>query len=534
MTKLHSVRIDELEATIGGTSYPLTSVRVRMAVNQPSSAELVLAQGIDPFGKKRFNSPKKFDSAFTSVVVRIKIDGATDGLVVFTGFVSTVSRTAANNVSGSYTGTVVNCLSAVSTLRTITVQGYRYWGTAYEGNGAAAATIDAFGRSALLQRINTDNFFVNIGVYEKDPRLVNGVVPFIVNALSILTQHLSNKRFGTDVVTTHINERGRETQIIKEIYLDSRSHPESRLLQRLKKYALESDPYTALSAMLKSTMFFNMVPTTGGQVDPIPAFPWAKKAVATVKRGDIIALSNNQTLSAEQDIVDAIFVPTLYGPAGVPQFQSYPDTSAMPDAGISKVVSIPDWLNPFLDKLNNADAAEEPTTDVLKNSKKAKLKTDQAQKNIEVAETVAKALARAFFSEVKNSGVSLTIKLPWYRLEFLDALGYLMKIEQPHVGTGDDEVLYGFLAGGVFKASSTAGGSSASLELTTTHIRSEATNDTYGLDKHPLYTIDKDPVKDKLAAIIDRSGRVMSRSEQKDIGGDPDAYLTKVKEATNK
>jgi hypothetical protein len=139
------------------------------------------------------------------------------------------------------------------------------------------------------------------------------------------------------------------------------------------------------------------------------------------------------------------------------------------------------------------------------------------------------------FNRVKSSGNSLQVEVPWYRLEFLDALGYLIKIEKPNeflvLDSGDsseDPDLYGQLSSVSLQIASTTGGSSAKMKLGFTHVRGSSANED-AFDAHPFWQIE-DGFAKNFQSFASKKDRMYSRSTQKTLqGGAYDDYLKEVK-----
>ena len=104
--------------------------------------------------------------------------------------------------------------------------------------------------------------------------------------------------------------------------------------------------------------------------------------------------------------------------------------------------------------------------------------------------TIGGMVAKAFFAEAKNRSIIVSLMVPWWRFDFMNLIGYVIRVENIDIGnTGKKETIYGMLSSLVFSASSSGDGSVARMQLGLTHVRDSCTNDTYGMDDNPLYGI---------------------------------------------
>ena len=538
MSTNYNITIDKLRAVIDGKNYKLTSVRVQYAVNSVGVAEVTLAQGMSPRGTYSFNRPASFEKNFTPITIELYMQGQSAGIVLFRGFISSVSRVASRTVSGSYTGTVLNCTTPPGSMQSMRIQGYRYWGSSTDGKGATTAK-DANQQARILQELNSDTFATILTDVKTNNRFQSDVVGFMTDVIGLLVEYISNKRYDRDAVNVHIMDRGR-TVVPSGVIANSSARPEAFLLKGAKSMLQRSDALATLLATCKQLLYMNVTPSPCGKLDIAPSFPWGSDPVATLMRSDILKLQDTSRLSGMNASVDAIFVPVRFA-SDLPgsSFESYPETAAMGNAGSAKVVSVPDWLSPWL----GYDAPGEPSapatdgTAALKTHKAGKNRTaEELDKALEDSKSIAQLLAKAFFNEVKHSSTGIEVTVPWYRLEFLDALGYLMEIEQPNDfgGSQDESNLFGYLAGVTFQASSTTGGSTAALSLAFSHVRSDESQDANSLDEHPIYEI-TDPVASQLSSFLSKKTRLFTRSKQISLeGGSYANYLTEAKEQMDK
>jgi len=281
-----------------------------------------------------------------------------------------------------------------------------------------------------------------------------------------------------------------------------------------------ADPFTVARMIYNKQLFTDVAPMPCGKVDSIPSSAWISETIGILRRSDILQLRDTTALSVTADNIDSVLVPKMFGDT-TESYTQWPEVDAKP-AGTYRIVNVPPWLSPYLDSVEVEPSS--PTN--RKTSKATKDTKDNIDAKNEEYSKVATQLAKAFFVELKNGGVALEASVPWYRLEFLDALGYLMEIEQPvYDRASQRENLYGYLNGAALKIQSTPGGSKATMQLSFTHVRTASTHEEFALPSHPLFSITGGPAS-SIRSFLSSTGRMYDRSTQKTLeGGGHESYL---------
>lgn len=535
---IRNLSLDKLIATIGGTDYAVTGFTLRMALNRPGSCEVVLAQGDSVRGSRRAAASggtldsSSFD-AFTKVIVKLYMNGQKTPLVMFRGIVASVTRIAAKNVAGSYAGTVVNCVAPQTLMGAYSMSGYRYWSSAVEGRGKLMARENT--DQALLKRLGKSPLSTLYANTEREIDFATDWAEYIPTTTGILVEYFSGKRFTANSVEVHFDNRGRKITA-SPVLGEASFLPDVHHIKNIINGISRNDPFTVVRSMYTRQLFMNLVPMPCGKMDAIPAFPWSTETVGVLRRADVLQLRDSTSLSPAVSNVDSVWVPIMFEQDGKSAFSGgfgmYPTDEDTPNTGTSKIVHVPAWLSPYMDAWPS-QGKEESAKGSNKTSKPTK---DKIDKNNQDYDTIAGALAKAFFAQIKNGGVALEVTVPWYRLEFFDSLGYLMEIEQPIFDRQEDrENLFGFLAGAALKVQSTPGGSKASLQVTFTHVRGAEEQDRYAIEEHPLFTISGGPASD-IQSFLSSPRRTFNRAQQITLeGGDYESYLDEaIAEARNK
>ena len=537
LSNIKNLSLDKLLANIKGKDYAVTSFTLRMALNQPGSCEVVLAQGESVRSNRRAAaSGSDLDSnsldAFTKVVIKLYMNGQKTPLIMFRGIVSSVTRVAAKNVAGSYAGTVLNCVAPPALMGTYSTTGYHYWSSHVEGRGKPMLS----GRAdpELLKPLGKQPLTTQYANSERTVLFSTDWAEYIPKVAGFLVSYFSGKRFTRNSVEVHFHNRGRKITASPGL-IEATLLPDDSHIKNMEQALTSNDPLTVVRSMYNQQLFMNLVPMPCGKMDAIPAFPWSTETVGLLKRSDILQLRDSTSLSVAVENIDSVWVPILFeqlkGTKYPTGFAMYPESADLPVTGTSKVVPVPAWLSPYLD----AAPSQGKEASAKKSNKATKTTKERIDKNNQDYETVASALAEAFFAQIKNGGVALEVTLPWHRLEFFDSLGYLMEIEQPIFDRSEDrENLFGFLAGVALKVQSTSGGSSASLQATFTHVRGAKEQADYAIEEHPLFTIGGGPVS-KIRSVM-ASNRTFTRSNQITLeDGDYESYLTEaIAEVRNK
>ena len=529
LSNITNVTIDKLTADLDGIIYNVTSLTLRLLLNQPANCEIVLALGQSVRqGGSGLSSTGRISgfamTGYNSVVVNLYKNGDKTPIVLFRGFISSVSNISAKNVSGSYAGVVINAVAPPFLMGSYSLNNYRYWNTQGDSKGAATTSKSDFRRSRLLKELGSRELspiFTNI---VPDIRVADGFAAYIIAVAGKLTEYVSEERFPEESVTENFALRGRKI-LPSNAISGITAKTELDFVRYMKAKMTNGNPFAVLQSIAQGLLFLNLVPMPCGKMDIIPAFPWTSEVIGTIRRRDILNMRDSTALSAAVDNIDSVMVPLPFGSNNrILPYAEWPEVSTSP-AGVSKVVNIPAWLSPFV---NDVETRTEPA-DTQKTNKGTKESKEDIDEKVDKYVEVGEALAKAFFAELKNSGVTTEVQVQWHRLEFLDALGYLMEIEQPIIDSSlEGQNLYGFLSGAGFKVKSTPGGSSASLTLSFTHVRDQAAQEIYALDSHPLYDIEGGPAS-ALQAFMARAGREYTRSVQTTLeGGDYESYLNDV------
>jgi len=464
--------------------------------------------------------------AFAKVVLTLYADRQSTGLVIFQGVVTSVNRLAAKNPSGSYTGVVLNCSAPPILMGTFSASNYKYWGTTY---GSSSKNEDLTGPPTSLGEKLGMEVFTHLGTSrEGEFSVAEDCVEYILQAAGAVLERASNDRYDSDAVLVHFERRGRKI-VPSDPISNLAGDTDALLCQAVTNAFRRGNPLNAVGLVARTQLLMSMVPLMSGQMDIFPAFPWDSDHIATIKPGSLLKLRNTTALSAMADNIDGVLVP-LIGLMG--EVALYPPNEDLPASGVVRTMQLPQWLSPFL---HNQDS-EEKDDNIRKTNKAAKRAKADRDADDEKFDSLADMMAKAFFTEIKNGGVTVNLGVPWYRLEFLDALGYVIKIEHPYIAdVGQTDDLYGMINSGTFRVQSTPGGSRATLELTLTHVRSAEAQDSLALSEHPMYNISGGP-KSSLKSVAGQDFKVMTRSQQQSLeGGNQSGYPSEaISNARNK
>ncbi len=530
------VDLNKLRAIVNGKSYRVKSFTLNLALNTPAACSVVLAQGMNRRRTYEFNSPDEFEQPFTTITVELTMQNQEQPIVLFRGFVANIAKQASRNAKGSFAGTVLACVAAPSALQAARIQGYRFWATETDGQGPSPAPELFLDDSETLGNLSKEAYtYGGVGAPTYNGTIFKtNVGDYITEILGHFSKIVSRGFYTEEIAIVHKMSRGIDVKPAPEI-ADGPINgltPEFYLVMQLKNLLKRTDALSAWRALVSGPLYMTLVPTTAGAFDIIPEFPWDANPLTTLNRGDYLALNSLNNYMGDVAFVDAVYVPVGFSSGIAGGFEIYPEDVIKGGlSGVSRVVDMPPWMSPYAG-ISSPEGGDEQETDDddftgtnRSGVKKTKSDIDETNKT---ATTLAQKLAKMGFNRVQSSGSGLQVEVPWYRLEFLEALGYVIKIERPSENATEEKDLYGYLNSAALTISSTTGGSSAKLKLGFSHVRSEEANEN-AFDGHPFWEV-TDTFRDNFAA-VEGSVNFYNRADQISLQGDTyDGYLDEVKE----
>jgi hypothetical protein len=213
-----------------------------------------------------------------------------------------------------------------------------------------------------------------------------------------------------------------------------------------------------------------------------PLLPWQKTPDFTLTDSDIIGVTNPTQLSALLKAPDAVYV--VLEPPDIPnkkrtvtRYLEYP--SDLTGKGKAALVTLPPWLAKRAETLYY--------TKVNKDTKKGRVKDrDVDSTDDRNMDTVAYAVARIEFANRRNGSSILQVKVPWNYLEYINKLGLVGKVAFSAPGIGSQQ-LYGMLQSASLTVGVTPGSGVATMSLGFSSVRDADSNESYGIDEHPIY-----------------------------------------------
>lgn len=524
------VDFNKLQAKIGDRTRPyrIKAFTLNLVLNAPAACSVVLAQGMNKKRTYEFNSPSDFEEPFTPITVELYIENQDDPIILFRGFIANVAKTASRNANGSYAGTSLACIAAPSLLQAAKLQGYKFWSSKLDGLGAETALETFNENQKVLEDLNEAKATYGPGPYE-GTHFPEDVGDYITDVMGYFVKIMSRGLYTEESVTVHKMDRGIAIKPALELK-PGLVEPEIYLARQIKNMIKRTDAFSTLRAMISGPLYLTMVPTTSGAFDVIPEFPWAKNPLTVLGRGSYLDLSTTGNFLGDTALVDAVYVPLGFSNGVAEGFAVYPDTLAKKGvSGIAKTIDVPPWMNPYLgyEAVDGGVTATDNDASLGTNRAGVKKTKSEIEERQDTAKTLAGKLAKMGFNRVKSSGSTMQVSIPWYRLEFLDALGYVIQIEQPAESADEEKDLYGYLNAATLAITCTTGGSSAKLKLGFSHVRSEVANED-AFEEHPFWQV-TDTFRDNFAA-VEGSVNFYNRADQVSLQGDTyDGYLAEVK-----
>jgi hypothetical protein len=537
MSGIQRFAFNKILAQIEGTPYRVKKLKIDMQVNSPTRCDVTIAQGANRKGKFEGGSANELDKTYQGITIELYMENKKEPVILFRGFISGITREASRNPNGSFVGLRLLCLPAITALSAAKFQAYRYWGNKNDGKGFPTALANADFSQISGELDKTEQFVFGLGGTNSEeapePRFEEDAAKCLVGYMDSLINLISRGVY-TGATKVHILDNGTTVQP-GGVLANSSAFPEKPLMAQMKQMFRNADAFSILMAMATGTLMFVMAPSPCGKYLIIPEFPWAKEALTTLERSDILEVYRLSQGIDEGALVDAVFVPVLFGQNFEP-FVSYPaKEDLLETSGIAKPVQTPAWMDPWLGLFaeEKKNETEDTQTDITKTKKKGpKTLSDKIKEVQNQQYSLAESMAQMAYNRLKSAGSVMQVRVPWYRLEFLDALGYLIKIANPSARDVDKEEddIYGYLAGATFSASSTTGGSEAGLVLSFSHVRGESKQDT-AFTEHPFWIFKDEKFRQAFQTFMaKKKDRMYDRGTQKGFeGGAYDGYLKEVK-----
>ena len=473
---METKNISSITLSGAGRTFQVLYCQVVRSVNAIQQASVTIATGYNVTTGQTIKMDLTAAQLRTTEFV-LQIKGSVN-CEIFRGYVISVPKSTAMGPQGSKIMTSFKLIGAGQAMVNMVTGAYRYWGPVSLPSRQMPA-------SKNMMFLTKANFGKSLDIMMGQTKIEDDVGGYLVKALGTM-QELYTERKGEAARLAALFDPNLIVSITPDIVSYRKTtYP---ILGMLSKAWQGSSVWTALMSLCRSQMFLNVIPSNH-KLAIIPAFPWFKTASKSLDSSELLSAGDEASTGALLDDIDAVFV-EVAGDAKTPtSYIGYPlEAGYMPKAaGEARIVSIPAWLAPF-----SAQPLKWSIKDKNGNKRTAadiKAYNDEVTKNTKNTPQLASALAQAFFAEAKNRQIVTNLVIPWYRFDFMNMVGYVIKVTNLQTGGSSTATVYGMLAAMVFTARSSPEGSSATMQLSLQHVRDEATNSQYGLDANPIYAL---------------------------------------------
>lgn len=457
-----------------GTTYDVVGCQLTRTLNQIPTAQIILGLGYNI--KSRRVQRLRDSTGDPKTIWTLVLDGSVSRELI-TGYIVSLAKDTTMASSGSQARVKIQLTAEAGRLPGMSAQGHVFWP---EGTKLPTATSLA---DEELKEIVFQTPFANVSkALDNILFPENDIGKGMVDVLGYIYENWTGIKGSAETIQGYFQLPS--VVQLQQVYVPgSRERILEMLLTKTFRKWHSSNIWDTLRAYCRGQFFLNIVPS-GTSFDIIPAFPWKKEPEQVISGADVLRAADTTSTGALVQEIDAVFVSL---PDGNNMAQWPLDAGEDALSGAARVISIPEWLEDSLeaDYISDKDLSRQRRIlvdrDVL----------EQRQQQITASnQSVAEALAKTFFSEAKNASAQMSLRLHWSRLELMDLLGYVIKVDNlSNQITGDKGAVYGMVSSVQFGASSSQNGSSAQLNLVISHLRDDALNEEYGLDQHPIYTV---------------------------------------------
>ena len=479
---METKHISDMTLTGGGKAFKILQCQVVRQVNAIPQASVTIATGFN------ITSGRSITFQLNKAQMRsewvLQISGSVN-CEIFRGYIMSVGKSTQLSPGGSTVMTTLKLVGSGQRLANMVTGAYRYWGpTTINANQMTPSDKNMM---FLTLGVMADTIHENLKLTDMTANVGGFLVATLAEIQKMYTQQ-------ADAATQVSNEFDSGIKVgFAPDQLKGALEPSATLITMLANAWKSSSVWNALLSMCRQQMFLNIVPVNH-KLAIIPAFPWQKNAAKSVDASELLGASDESTTGALQEDIEAAFVEYntegTNGPGMDTTYATYPKIIEKKDypTGTARTISLPGWMNNY-SALEATYAVKDEKAGKRTAADTAKIADAKAadKKNVP---SMAEVLAKVFFAEAKNRQVVTNLRIPWYRFDFMNMLGYVIKVTNLQTGGSENkETVYGMLASMVFYAKSSGSGSTAGMTLTLQHIRDENLNTEFGFDENPLYTV---------------------------------------------
>lgn len=494
--------------------YDLATLNVVWALNRIPTAQGRVITGMGVLGSK---TTKIWSNPDPTELWEVWMeDAAGSKTKLLSGYVLAVSEDESPSAHGSGVHINVSIAATPVMLSSAQAAAYGYWNVD-EGvtiNAGASKPLVTAKSNALLNSVASviadgTKRIKELTGYDVKVTVPTNLEEFLIGAAALFhDKHTASEDFQiSDYFRTVNHVDFKETSGVK----DAKQLVTVAMAKAyLRKWATAS-VWAALTGTCQM-MSLSIAPKLDGSLEIMPALAWLKKPAVEIAPSAVLGLSDNTDqgglLYTPDEVVVTSKLPDRYGGtkgAGNWKVAAYPDEKDVEELARGRVatVGLPFWAEPYMLRhyQNNKGKGkgDGKLADGAKD-KKAETKTEKA-KVAEAVPNVCVDYAKLCFAQRKNARSSLSLKMPWNRLQLVDAIGStaVVKDLSTYADRKEHDV-FGMIQGVSLSLSKTIDSGSAFLTVRLSHVRDKDANDKWGVDDHPFYKYNYDNAAVKAAS----------------------------------
>ena len=466
----------------GQGSYPVSRLTVSYNLDEVSAASVTLALGRDiaTGAIKRM----KLSASSVKQEWKITVKTASASKDVFKGYLLSVKEDFMRSPTGSRVSVVLTFAGKAVKLRTINASSYQYWSADSDTEREDAPE----GAEQDTESLNTlTNTVLDSMENPVDPTEDFG--GFMVEAMGEVQKRGTHGDTDGKTILGECVKNIKKTPIrdtcMEAVGADAAGPTlESEFLDAFIAAWGSADMFEAMRG-IANQFYLRVVPQLDGTVSLNPVLAWLKKSDATLDIKDVIGCSRGSDSFNKMMNVDhvGVAIPSSINMGGMfTNYKYWPEDDSA--AGRAKIMSLPRWMAARIPDLWEAEVSDDETLSATKYKDEGN--SDQA---VEKNKTVATELAKAEFALCSAASETMEVTLRWDRFDYLDKIGYIMKI--PFLSDPDaaGQYYFGLVTGVRLDMEVGPQSGRCFLTMSVANCRSSADNDKYGLDEHPIYNV---------------------------------------------
>ena len=508
---MDSIKITALQLSTEGATYDLTAFEGEWSIGAIPSASCQIVTGRDLLDDRIVKWQSVWAEETEWTVTIFTTEGSK---VLFTGYIQGVALNEAFNPKGISVSVKVQLASKAVALKDMNAAAYIYMATQQAEQDPLTAPIVA-----------TNQAITDIGPYTSETLFADQGVTDIETMIFTRFQEFLAKSFDAHnhEATAAASQGGEPSgEVLKHIDIASYDVAFKEILQNLGEGTMapalqqavmmdyvsrwsQGSVWDALTGTC-GVFYLSVIPA-GSQVRIMPLTPWKKAPDATITGSTVTTLSDSTDRDGmlfQPDYVRVIN--PLYNPdnaATEPSgdrtkraiYSQYPDVtmSAQGWKGRVMTITLPMWLFPHVTAELIAKPPDQTRTDSdVRNESQRDFQVVKTEKTASDANqpSVCSAIARTYYAMAKNSHSKVSLAVLWNKFEFIDQLGYVIKVtDMSSLAVEKAYELYGMLSGVTLSVGRTGDAGMARMALSLTHVRDAEANNKFGLDDNPIYTV---------------------------------------------